>query len=178
MNFIFGIIILALFILAVRVIWATSLQTIGFLKSGIQLLSLKLAQRSSRSESAVVQPCLPADAHWEIMADTVRREIHQRNTGLGDEVDRLDRQLQARLKTIELIKVNIQIAKLEQELLKVKPAMAMQEPAAGKKRRRLKQPPSDAVEDIPSTTPSQVHQLRAALKGGLQVNPANESYRH
>ena len=179
MNFIFGIIVLALFIIAVRVIWATLLQTIAFSKAGIQVLRQRIAQRSARSSAPVVMPCLPHNVDWEIMADSVRREIHQRNTGLGSKADRLDAQLHAKLKTMDLIKADIQIAKLEQELQKVKPAVVIQESNTGKKRRCSKQHPSGVEEDIPSKTPPQVHQLRAALKAGIvQVEPANENSRH
>ena len=107
MNFIFGIIILALFILAVRVIWATLLQTIAFLKSGLQVLRQRRAQRSARLSALsapVVMPYLSHPVDWDMMADSLRHEIHRRNAGLGGEVDRLDAQLQAKLKTMELIK--------------------------------------------------------------------------
>jgi hypothetical protein len=170
MNFIFGIIVLALFIIAVRVIWATVLQTFAFLKSGLQVLRQRRAQRSARLSALsapVVMPYLPHPVDWDMMADSLRHEIHRRNAGLGGEVDRLDAQLQAKLKTMELFKVDIQIARLEQELLKIKPAVVLQEPAAGKKRRRSKQEPSRVAKNMSSITPSpQVQQLRAALKGG------------
>jgi hypothetical protein len=126
MNFIFGIIVLALFIIAVRVIWATVLQTIAFLKSGLQVLRQRRAQRSARLSALsapVVMPYLPHPDDWDMMADSLRHEIHQRNTGFRREADRLDAQLQAKLKTMELFKADIQIAKLEQELLKIKPAV-------------------------------------------------------
>lgn len=168
MNFIFGIIILALFILAVRVIWATLLQTIAFLKSGLQVLRQRRAKRSARLSALsapVVMPYLSHPVDWDMMADSLRHEIHRRNTGLGGEVDRLDAQLQAKLKTMELFKADIQIAKLEQELLKIKPAVVLQGPEAGKKRRRSKSQSALVGEDMAVTTPPQVQQLRAALKG-------------
>lgn len=170
MNFIFGVIVLALFIIAVRVIWATLLQTIAVLKSGRQLLRQRMAQRSARASApsapVVIPPCLPNPVDWDMMADSLRHEIHRRNTGFSHEIDRLDVQLQAKLKTIDLIEADIQIAKLERELQKIKPAVVLQEPATGKKRRRSKPDPCRVVEDIPSTTPAHVQQLRAALKGG------------
>jgi hypothetical protein len=170
MNFIFGIIVLALFIIAVRVIWATVLQTIAFLKSGLQVLRQRRAQRSARLSALsapVVMPYLPHPVDWDMMADSLRHEIHRRNTGFSREADRLDAQLQAKLKTMELFKADIQIAKLEQELLKIKPAVVLQAPEAGKKRRRSKPQSAVVGEDIATTpTPPQVQQLRAALKGG------------
>ena len=169
MNFIFGIIVLALFIIAVRVIWATVLQTIAFLKTGIQVLRQRWAQRSARLSglsAPVVTPCLPHPVDWDMMADSLRHEIHQRNTGFRREADRLDAQLQAKLKIMELFKADIQIAKLEQELLKIKPAVVLQEPVEGKKRRRSKPQSAVVGEDIAAPTPPQVQQLRAALKGG------------
>jgi hypothetical protein len=41
MNFIFGIILLAMFILALRVIWATALQLLGTCVSNVSRLSCK-----------------------------------------------------------------------------------------------------------------------------------------
>ena len=168
MIFIFGIILLALFIMAVRVIWATVLQTIAYLKSGLLVLKQLRAQRSARLSvlsSPVVMPCLPHPVDWHYMADNLRQEIHQRNTGFCREAHRLDAQLQVTLKTIELFKADIQLTKLEQELLKIKPAVMLQEPEAVKKRRRSKAQSAVAVEDITATTPAPVQQLRAALKG-------------
>ena len=113
------------------------------------------------------------------MADSLRHEIHRRNTGFSHEAEQLDAQLQAKLKTMELFKVDIQIARLEHELLKIKPAVVLEEPAEGKKRRRSKQEPSRVVEDIRSTTPPQVQQLRAALKGGnVDADASTGSVRH
>ena len=182
MNFIFGIIVLALFIIAIRVIWATLLQTLAVLKVGLQVLKQRMAQRSSSASAPSVPaaiPCLPHPVDWDRMADSLRHEIHRRNTPFSREVDRLDAQLQAKLKTMELFKADIQIAQLEQELLKIKPAVVLQEPAAGKKRRRSKLDPSRVAEDIPSTTPAHVQQLRAALKGGnVDADASTGSVRH
>lgn len=176
MNFIFGVILLALFIMAVRVIWATVLQTIVYLKSGLLVLKQLRAQRSARLSvlsSPEVMPCLPHPVDWQNMADNLRQEIHQRNTGFCREAHRLDAQLQVTLKTIELFKADIQLTKLEQELLKIKPAVMLQKPEAVKKRRRSKSQSAVAVEDITATTPAPVQQLRAALKGNkvLVDNP-------
>jgi hypothetical protein len=114
-----------------------------------------------------------------MIAENLRHEIHRRNTGFSREIDRLDVQLQAKLKTMELFKADIQIAKLELELQKIKPAVVLQEPTAGKKRRRSKPDPSRVVEDIPSTTPAHVQQLRAALKGGnVDADASTASVRH
>ena len=182
MNFIFGIIVLALFIIAVRVIWATLLQTIAVLKSGRQLLRQRMAQRSARASAPSVPaiiPCLPHPVDWDMMADSLRHEIYRRNTGFSREIDRLDVQLQAKLKTMELFKADIQIARLELELHKIKPAVVLQEAATGKKRRRSIPEPFRVVEDIPSTTPAHVQQLRAALKGGnVAVDASTGSVRH
>lgn len=176
MNFIFGVILLALFIMAVRVIWATVFQTIVYLKSGFLVFKQLRAQRSARLSvlsSPEVMPCLPHPVDWQNMADNLRQEIHQRNTGFCREAHRLDAQLQVTLKTIELFKADIQLTKLEQELLKIKPAVMLQKPEAVKKRRRSKSQSAVAVEDITATTPAPVQQLRAALKGNkvLVDNP-------
>jgi len=183
MNFIFGIIVLAVFIIAVKVIWATLLQTFAVLKSGLQVLRQRRVLRTSSAFAPLVPaaiPCLPHPVDWDRMADALRHEILQRNTPFSREVDRLDAQLQAKLKTMELFKADIQIARLEQELLKIKPAVVLQEPAAGKKRRRSKLDPSRVKEDISSTMPSpQVQQLRAALKGGnVDADASNGTVRH
>ena len=143
-----------------------------------------MAQRSARASAPSVPaiiPCLPHPVDWDMMAESVRHEIHRRNTGFSREIDRLDIQLQAKLKTMELFKADIQIAKLELELQKIKPAVVLQEPATGKKRRRSKPDPSMGVEDIPSTTPAHVQQLRAALKGGnldADADASTGSVRH
>ena len=183
MNFIFGIIVLAVFIIAVRVIWATLLQTLAVLKSGLQVLRQRRVLRSSSASAPLVPaaiPCLPHPVDWDRMADSLRHEIHRRNTGFSREVDQLDAQLQAKLKTIDLIDADIQIAKLERELLKIKPAVVLQEPVAGKKRKRSKLDPSRVAEDISSTMPSpQVQQLRAALKGGnVDADASTGTVRH
>ena len=182
MNFIFGVILLALFIMAVRVIWATVLQTIVYLKSGLLVLKQLRAQRSARLSvlsAPVVMPCLPHPIDWHHMADNLRQKIHQRNTGFCREAHRLDAQLQVTLKTIELFKADIQLTKLEQELLKIKPAVMLQEPEAVKKRRRSKSQSAVAVEDITATTPAPVQQLRAALKGNkVLVDSPTGNVRH
>jgi hypothetical protein len=167
MIFIFGIILLALFIMAVRVIWATVLQSIAYLKSGFLVLKQLKAQRSARLSvlsSPVVMPCLPQPVDWHHTADNLRQEIHQRNTGFCREAHRLDAQLQVTLKTIELFKADIQLTKLEQELLKIKPAVVLQEPEAVKKHRRSKSQSAVVEKNIVATTPAPVQQLRAALK--------------
>ena len=141
-----------------------------------------MAQRSARASAPSVPaiiPCLPHPIDWDMMADSLRHEIHRRNTGFSREAEQLDAQLQAKLKTIDLIEADIQIAKMERELQKIKPAVVLQEPAAGKKRRRSKQEPSRVVGDIPSTTTPQVQQLRAALKGGnVDADASTGSVRH
>ena len=159
MIFIFGIILLALFIMAVRVIWATVLQSIAYLKSGFLVLKQLKAQRSARLSvlsSPVVMPCLPQPVDWHHTADNLRQEIHQRNTGFCREAHRLDAQLQVTLKTIELFKADIQLTKLEQELLKIKPAVVLQEPEAVKKHRRSKSQSAVVEKNIVATTPAPV----------------------
>ena len=182
MKFIFGVILLALFIMAVRVIWATVLQTIAYLKSGLLVLKQLRAQRSARLSvlsSPVVMPCLPQPVDWHHTADNLRQEIHQRNTGFCREAHRLDAQLQVTLKSIELFKADIQLTKLEQELLKIKPAVMLQKPEAVKNRRRSKSQSAVAVEDITATTPAPVQQLRAALKGNkVLVDSPTGNVRH
>lgn len=176
MNFIFGLIVLALTIIAVRVIWATLWQILTVLKSAIRRIQLKMVQRNLKSITPVTMPCLPAQADWDIMADNIRYEIQRRNTGLDREANRLEAQLQAKLKTLELIKADIQIAKLEQELQKVRPTVVV--PEAKTRKRTKASEPVVSGENV-SNVPHQVHQLRAALKGGtVKVDNASGIVRH
>jgi hypothetical protein len=179
MNFIFGIIILAMFILALRVIWATGMQLLAMLKSGMAAINHYLAQRAANRRVPVIMPQIRHEVDWEVMADTVRKEIQQRNSGLNRETERLDVVLQVKTKTMELIKADIQIAKLELELQKIRPAQAEPVANSGKKRKRTKVVESVDTDDLSSRTPHPVHQLRSALKtGGLNATVANDSARH
>ena len=175
MNFIFGIIILAMFILALRVIWATALHLLNALKHATQVLHRYRAQRLAQQRLPVIMPRSREDLDWLAISDSVRQEIQTRNLGVNRETVRLDAQLQAKLKTIEIYEADIQIAKLERELLKIKPVVEMPEPDV-KKPRRSKKP---SVADVSAQKVSHpVSQLRAALKGnGLSV-PISESVRH
>jgi hypothetical protein len=180
MNFIFGIIIFALFILAVRVIWTTLLQMLTFLKSAQQQLRLKRVQRSARATVPVLAPRFTPDHEWGIMADTVRREIQERNSGFNREANRLEAELQVKNKTMELIKADIQIAKLELELQKVKPTVVLLEADSSQKRKRSKKAVGTTLDVNASKTPHPVHQLRTALKPGAApvVVSTNENARH
>lgn len=177
MNFIFGVILLAMFILALRVIWATALQLLGTLKQAAQTFHRYRAQRSVRNRLPVIMPRSRDDRDWLAMSDSVRQEIQIRNRGVNREAERLEAQFQAKLKTIEIYEADIQIAKLERELLKIKPVIDLPEPETKKPRRSKKQ--SVAVAGATAQkVPHQVSQLRAALKGsGLSV-PVSESVRH
>ena len=136
------------------------------------------AQRNARASVPVIMPRISHEVDWEVMSDTVRKEIQQRNTGINRETERLEAQLQAKLKTIELFEADIQIAKLERELLKIKHVAVLPEPETKKRRRTKKQSETVMVEDVSSKIPPQVYQLREALKGsGLSV-PVNDSARH
>lgn len=160
-------------------IWITLLQGIKVLHAGIKHLRVKLAQRVTRVKTPVVLAQLPSDTQWETLAESVRREIQQRNFGRNSDVERLEAQLQARLKTIELIKVDIQIAKLEQELLKVKPALATQVAEPGSKRKHTKSVTAVELDEHALKAAHPVNQLRAALKGNnVAMTPVNELARH
>lgn len=56
MNFIFGIIIMAMFILALRVIWATAFQLLVIVKNGLLAIRRYTAQRSARKAVPVIMP--------------------------------------------------------------------------------------------------------------------------
>jgi len=175
MNFIFGVILLAMFILALRVIWATALQLLSALKHTIQTFHRYRAQRLARHRLPVIMPRSREDMDWLAISDSVRQEIQTRNHGVNREAVRLEGQLQAKLKTIEIYEADIQIAKLERELLKIKPVIESPQPEV-KKTRRSKKQSLAGVET--QKVPHQVSQLRAALKGnGLSV-PVSESVRH
>ncbi len=175
MNFIFGIIILAMFILALRVIWATAWQQLNALKHAAQTFHRYRAQRLARNRLPVIMPRSREDMDWLAISDSVRQEIQTRNHGVNREAVRLEAQLQAKLKMIEIYEADIQIAKLERELLKIKPVIDSPEPEVKKPRRSKKQSVADSAAQ---KIPHQVSQLRAALKGnGLSV-PVSESVRH
>ncbi len=177
MNFIIGIILLAMFILALRVIWATALQLLGALKNAAQMLRSHQSKRQARHRLPVIMPRSREDMDWLAISDSVRQEIQTRNHSVNREAVRLEAQLQAKLKTIEIYEADIQIAKLERELVKIKPVIESPDPEIKKPRRSKKQ--SVVVADSATQKiPHQVSQLRAALKGnGLPV-PIIESVRH
>jgi hypothetical protein len=178
MNFIFGIIILAVFILALRVILATCLQLLAMLKSGKAAINRYRAQQSAKRSLSVIMPRMNHDVDWLAMSDSVRQEIHSRNAGSNRQVDRLDVELQVKTKTMELIKADIQIAKLLQELEKVRPTVVLQDVDSGKRTKRSKKATS-LTEGDSNKSSHPVHQLRTALKpGNVQVIPANELARH
>jgi hypothetical protein len=178
MNLIFGVIILAMFNLAVRVIWASCLQLLAILKTTIATINRYRMQRSAKAAVPVIMPRISHEVDWEVMSGTVRREIQLRNGGINREAERLEAQLQAKLKTIELFEADIQIAKLERELLKIKPVAELPEPETKKRRRTKKQTETVMVAESAAKIPSQVYQLREALKGnGLSV-PVSDSARH
>lgn len=178
MNFIFGIIILAMFILALRVIWATALQLLSALKQTAQTFHRYRAQRLARNRLPVIMPSIRHEVDWLAMSDSVRQEIHSRNAGSNRQVDRLDVELQVKTKTMELIKADIQIAKLQLELEKIRPMAALDEPKAGKPTKRSKKATS-VMDDNLSKSSHPVRQLRTALKSGNGlVIQANELARH
>jgi hypothetical protein len=178
MNFIFGIIIVAMFILALRVIWATAFQLLVIVKNGLSAIRRHTAGRSARKAVPVIMPRISQEVDWAVMSETVRREIQRRNSGSGNELDRLELQYQAKQKTIKLYEAEIEIAKLERELHKIKPVGVSPEPEV-KKRRRAKTQPAQAVTDAPSSkTAQQVFQLREALKGCGTTQPNNQPARH
>jgi len=178
MNYIFGIILLAMFILALRVIWATCLQLLAMLKISIVAISRYRAQRSSKRSLPVIMPRISHDVDWLAMSESVRQEIHSRNALPNRQVDRLDVELQVKTKTMELIKADIQIAKLQQELEKVRPTVVFQDVDSGKRTKRSKKTTAVMDGDL-NKSPHPVHQLRTALKpGNVQVIPANELARH
>ncbi|MDX8128131.1 hypothetical protein QLH52_12620 [Methylomonas sp. OY6] len=177
MNFIFGIIILALFILALRVIWATALQLLNALKHVSQTVHSYRSKRLGRNRLPVIIPSIRHEVDWLAISDSVRQEIQTRNHGVNREAVRLEAQLQTKLKTIEIYEADIQIAKLERELLKIKPVIEIPEPEVKKTRRSKKQ--SVAVAGVEAQkVPHQVSQLRAALKGNGLSTPVSESVRH
>jgi biopolymer transport protein ExbB/TolQ len=178
MNFIFGIIILAMFILALRVIWATALQLLAMLKSGKAAINRYRVQRSAKRSLPAIMPRINHDVDWLAMSDSVRQEIHSRNALSNRQVDRLDVELQVKTKTMELINADIQIAKLQLELEKVRPAVVLQDIDSGKRTKRSKKATSLTEGDLNKSS-HPVRQLRTALKSGnVQMIPANELARH
>ena len=175
MNFIIGIILLAMFILALRVIWATALQLLNALKHASQTIHRYRAQRLARHRLPVIMPSIRHEVDWLAMSGSVRQEIHSRNAGSNRQIDRLDVELQVKTKTMELIKADIQIAKLQLELEKVRPIAVLDEPKAGKPTKRSKKTASLVEGDL-SKSSHPVRQLRTALKSGNGLT--NELARH
>ena len=170
MNFLFGLILIALVIMAIKVVYHTLRTMIGTAGKLLSFLAKTLAERPRRGTAAreVYMPISSQDRNWEAMARDVRREIQRRNATVSAEEERLDAQLKARMKTIELLKVNIQIAKLEQELQKVKPQAPVPAETSIKRRRRSKtqdQSGRETDEGKPLGTPPQIQALRDALRG-------------
>ena len=178
MNFIFGVIILALFLLALRVIWATALQLLSALKHVAQVLHRYRAQRLARHRLPVVMPQIRHEVDWLAMSDSVRQEIQRRNRETNRELERLELQYQAKQKTIKLYEGDIEIAKLERELLKIKPTIVSAETEAKPRRRSKKVGESALVNDKTTKTAQQVFQLREALKGNANASPINPKARH
>ncbi|WP_427551030.1 hypothetical protein ACQE3D_17360 [Methylomonas sp. MS20] len=178
MNFIFGIILLAMFILALRVIWVTALQLLGALKHTTQTFHRYRAQRLASKRLPVIMPRSREDMDWLVISDSVRQEIHSRNRETNRELERLELQYQAKQKTIKLYEADIEIAKLERELFKIKP-MTVAVEIEPKPRRRTKKASGPAMVDNKSAkTAQQVFQLREALKGNANALPVNPQARH
>ncbi|MGY6274013.1 hypothetical protein [Methylomonas sp. MgM2] len=178
MNFIFGVILLAMFILALRVILATALQMLSALKHTAQTFHRYRAQRLARHRLPVIMPRSREDMDWLAISDSVRQEIQSRNRETNRELERLELQYQAKQKTIKLYEADIEIAKLERELFKIKP-MTVADEVEVKPRRRSKKATGLAMVDDKSTkTAQQVFQLREALKGTANALPANQQARH
>lgn len=169
MHFIFGIIILAMFILAVRVIWVTCLQLLIALKQSKMAFQRHRAQRLARNRLPVIMPQIRHEVDWLAMSDSVRQEIQSRNREPNRELERLELEYQAKQKTIKLYEADIEIAKLERELLKIKPTIASAETEAKPRRRSKKVGESGLVNDKTTKTAQQVFQLREALKGNANT---------
>ncbi|WP_445366698.1 hypothetical protein ACH5Y9_15260 [Methylomonas sp. BW4-1] len=178
MNFIFGIILLAMFILALRVIWATALQLLNELKYVTQTFNRYRAQRLARHRLPVIMPQIRHEMDWVAMSDSVRQEIQSRNRETNRDLERLELQYQAKQKTIKLYEADIEIAKLERELLKIKPTIISAETEAKPRRRSKKVGESGLVNDKTTKTAQQVFQLREALKGNANALPASQQARH
>lgn len=178
MNFIFGIILLAMFILALRVLWATALQLLSAFKRAAQAFYHSRAQRSAQNRLPVVMPQIRHEVDWLAMSESVRLGIQSRNRETNRELDRLELQYQAKQKTIKLYEADIEIAKLERELLKIKPTIVSAETEAKPRRRSKKVGESVLVNDKTTKTAQQVFQLREALKGNANALPINQQARH
>jgi biopolymer transport protein ExbB/TolQ len=178
MNFIFGAIILAMFILALRVIWATAVKLLSAFKLVTQTFNRYRAQRLARSRLPIIMPRSREDMDWLAISDSVRQEIHSRNRETNRELERLELQYQAKQKTIKLYEADIEIAKLERELLKIKPVIVADEAEVKPRRRSKKATISVMVDDKSAKTAQQVFQLREALKGNANALPINQQARH
>ncbi|NOV29342.1 hypothetical protein [Methylomonas sp. ZR1] len=178
MNFIFGIIILAMFIIALRVLWATALQIFSTLKHVTQAFHRYRMQRLARNRLPVIMPRSREDLDWLAISDSVRQEIQSRNRETNRELEQLELQYQAKQKTIKLYEADIEITKLERELLKIKPTIVSAETETKPRRRSKKVGESALANDKTTKTAQQVFQLREALKGNANALPVNQQARH
>ncbi|MBS3953602.1 MAG: hypothetical protein KGZ88_11700 [Methylomicrobium sp.] len=123
-------------------------------------------------------PQIRHEVDWLAMSESVRQGIQSRNAGSNRHVDRLDLELQVKTKTMELIKADIQMAKLQLELEKVRPTVVLDASKAGKRTKRSKKTALLMEGDL-SKSSHPVRQLRTALKSGNgRVIQANELARH
>jgi hypothetical protein len=169
---------LAMFILALRVIWATAWQLLSALKHATQTFHHYRAQRLARNRLPAIMPRSREDVDWLAISDSVRQEIQSRNRETNRELERLELQYQAKQKTIKLYEADIEIAKMERELLKIKPTIVSAETEAKPRRRSKKATESAMVDDKSTKTAQQVFQLREALKGNANALPVNQQARH
>ncbi|WP_256360326.1 hypothetical protein [Methylomonas koyamae] len=161
MHFILGTIILALFILAIRVIWHT-------LKSARLWFSQHWALwQTARLRQASVMPALlpprftaqnslPA-TDWETLSQTVRQGILERNNRPTYRLETLDIELQVKQKTQAIMLADIEIAKLQLSLAQAQELLA--QPA--KKRRKTQV-------EVPAKRPNPASELRKALGSGKE----------
>lgn len=159
MHLIIGTILLALFILAIRVIWHTvKTARFWFSQHGAFWQSQRLANPS-------VRPALPARftaqnarpaADWEDLSQTIRASLLERNHSHAYRLEKLDVDLQVRLKTQAIMQADIEIAELQRRLAEAQ--ALLNQPV--KKRRK-----SDAALAAPVKKPNPAAGLRKALQG-------------
>ncbi|OAI13190.1 hypothetical protein A1507_17635 [Methylomonas koyamae] len=156
MHFILGTIILALFILAIRVIWHTLKSArLWFSQHWALWQSARLRQASAMPALLpgrfTAQNSLPA-TDWGTLSQTVRQGILERNNRPTYRLEALDIELQFKQKTQAILLAEIEIAKLQRSLAETQALLA--KPA---KKRRNNQTGAPAKRPNPAT------QLRKAL---------------
>lgn len=164
MHVVFGIIILALLILAVRVIWHTLKTTWLWLsqwRAHFQRVRFRNSEKIALPARFTRQPALPSP-DWDDMSQLVRQSLLERNHHPTYRLDALDIDLQVKLKTQAILQAEIEITQLQRTLAEAQQLLA--QPV--KKRRNQALP-------LPAKKPNPAAGLRKALQGDKSASTSH-----